>query len=156
VLSTAVARAEAGDRTLAGGAHVAYGVGGCWAREQANRGFRQHLDLAAVLGPGQADSAASGVPDAIRGPLFGASSALGFGAYPSYLLADAGYGVSHFYLASAAFVELGARLHPSSAPVLAARGSFDLVFLNAGVRVLGSVERAPELGLWFLLGIGQY
>ena len=81
---------------------------------------------------------------------------LGFGAYPTYLLADAGYGRSMFYLAGGAFVEAGARLGEQKAPVVGLRANADLVLLNVGVRLLGSLERRPEVGLWLIAGLGRY
>ncbi|MBN1605112.1 MAG: hypothetical protein JW940_00690 [Polyangiaceae bacterium] len=161
LLSTAAeARAEE-RRTLAGGGHVAYGIGGAFAPRELGRGFRHHLDLAAALGSGTRGYCGGGNSfvgcfDPITGWLFGASALLGFGACPSYVLADAGYGHNGGYGAIGAFLDLGARVAPSRALAIGTRANVDLLLLNVGVRTLTTVERSPEVGLWLTLGIGRY
>jgi hypothetical protein len=159
--ATLQARAQEERHTLNGGGHVAYGIGGAFAPRRLDRGFRHHLDLAASLGSGTRESCGTGNSivgcfDPITGWLFGASSLLGFGAYPSYLLADVGYGDNRGLGAAAAFVELGARVAPSRALAIGARANVDLFLFNVGARVLGTAERSPEVGLWLTVGIGRY
>jgi hypothetical protein len=141
--------------------HVAYGIGAAVGPEGAAPGLRHQLDLAALIGSEEVISSGMGNGivgsiDPRRGPLFGASAALGFGAYPTYVLADAGYGTSVFFAAFGSFFEVGARVAPSVAPTLGLRANADFLLANIGVRLLGSVERRPELALSLIVGIGRY
>jgi hypothetical protein len=159
--AAAPVRAEQGDRTLAGGGHLAYGVGGAFAPPERDRGFRHHLDLAAAVGSGYRESCGTGNSivgcfDPITGWLFGASSLLGFGAYPSYVLADVGYGDNRGMVAFGGFLELGARVAPSRAPAVGVRTNVDVLLLNVGARVFTTLEHAPDLGLWLTVGIGRF
>jgi hypothetical protein len=144
--------------TLAGGGHVAYGVGGAAAPADRDPGFRHHLDLSAVLGPGHQDCRdQNGVIafPAIRGPLFGASGLIGF-ASPSYAVLEAGYGSSAGIAALGSFAAVGMRLTGDVAPVAGLRGNVDLLLVDLGLRVLASIEKRPELGIWVMVGLGQF
>jgi hypothetical protein len=157
----AEAHAEDEHMTSDGGAHVAYGIGGALAPRDLGRGFRHHLDLAGVLGWGTQGQcwggyAISGCFSPITAWYLGASALLGFGAYPSYVLADAGHGRNGGWGAKGVFLELGARVAPSRAPAIGARANIDLLLVNVGARTLATVERYPEVGLWLTVGIGRY
>lgn len=148
-------------RELAGGGHVAYGIGGAIAPERSDPGFRHHLDLAAVIGNGQVISCGTGnsivgCANTVQGVLFGASSVVGFGAYPTYVLGSVGYGTQNGYTGLGGFVEAGARTTSPSQPVLGVRTSADLLLVNVGVRMIASVARSPELGLWLTVGVGRF
>jgi len=142
--------------TLAGGAHLSYGLGGAFAPRGSRAGFRHHIELAAVIGPAWEKVTPAGVPNKLSGLLFGGSALVGLGASPSYALADLGYGKSPGYTAAGAFLEVGTRLGSTNPIVVGVRGNLDVLLANLGVRILVGLEERPELALWITLGLGRY
>lgn len=144
---------------LHGGAHVSYGIGAALVPGAVERGFRQHLELAATLGPGKLPlGMGNSIVGDLRGPsgpLFGASGLLGLGNSPSYALAEGGYG-SESLAGIAGMVGVGARLSHGLAPVAGLRAHADFLFLNVGIRTLVSFERSPDLLICFTIGAGRY
>lgn len=92
-----------------------------------------------------------------RGPLVGASGVVGFGAYPSYVLAEAGYGADHSIVnGGAVLVGFATRVEPRPSVGPAVRFGVDVLFLHVGVRAIGIVTNGPEFQLTGLLGLGRF
>lgn len=146
-------------RELNGGAHLSYGIGGAVLPGAVESGFRHHLELAGVIGPGKQElslgNSITGSYDNITGPLFGFSGLLGLGSSPSYALVEGGYGAG-LLAGAAAFLGVGARLSSGRATIVGLRINADFLFFNLGLRTLVSFEQKPDLLICFLIGVGRF
>lgn len=142
-----------------GGAHLSYGIGGAVLPGGVDRGFRHHLELAGVLGPGKQHlslgNSITGSMDMIFGPAFGLSGLLGLGSSPSYALVEAGYGTG-LLAGAGAFLGAGARLNHGRTAVIGLRVNADLLLVNVGLRTLVSFESSPDLLVCFTVGVGRF
>lgn len=146
-------------REINWGAHLGYGIGGSVLAGAVESGFRHHLELVGVIGPGKQrlslGNSITGSMDNIAGPLFGVSGLLGLGASPNYALIEGGYG-SGLLVGAGGFLGVGARLSAGRTPVVGLRLNADFIFFNLGLRALVSFESNPDLLVCFTVGVGRF
>jgi hypothetical protein len=141
-------------RTLAfAGGHAAYAIG---AAVGNGAGFRQGLDLGVMAGLKSYDGgSSSGLPSERRGLVFGASSLIGFGKYPSYVAGEIGGGADNAFTGWFCVFGPAVRVDPTAGAGLGLRLGGDVVLIQAALHLLVIVAPDPEITFALTVGFGR-
>ena len=139
-------------------AQLGYGLGGSLRPQTHPPEFRHHLDLAIAAGAGEVEPRPLGCwlcSAPTQGPLLGLSGTWGFGASPSTLMLDGGWGQTDPIAAFGLFLEGGVRLDQGTAALVGTRAHVHLAIFEVGVRNWVSLEGDPDVTLFLVVGVGR-
>jgi hypothetical protein len=138
------------------GGHVSYALGGAFASDPIGDGLRQNLDASFLVGAFHSQHSSIGMWSSRSGWAAGPMVATGFGAYPTYLGAEGGYGSDSGLVGMAALLGLVGRAHPDAGGGATLRLCGDLFLVEAGVRMVAIFIGDPEFQLTGMIGLGRF
>ena len=137
---------------IAGG-HIAYAIGGAVGDDL---GFRQGLDLGLMAGLKSYDGgSSSGLPGKTSGLVFGASSLIGFGKYPSYIAGEIGGGGDNAFTGTFAVIGPAVRVDPKAGGGVGLRVGGDVFLLEVGLHVIAIFVPDPDIVFALTVGFGR-
>jgi len=135
------------------GGHVAYAFGPAAGDDH---GFRQALDVGAMVGFKSYDGGSSaGLPSQTSGTMFGVSSLLGFGKYPTYITGEIGGGGDNAFTGGFGVIGPAVRVDPKAGGGVALRLGGDVFLLEVAVRLIAIFVPDRELVFALTLGVGR-
>ena len=135
------------------GGHVAYALGPAAGDDS---GFRQGLDVGAMAGiTSEGGGSSSGLPGRSGGLVFGASSLVGFGKYPSYVAGEIGGGEDNAFTGGFGVIGPAVRVDPKAGGGLALRVGGDVFLLEVGLHLIAIVVPDRDVVFAFTLGFGR-
>jgi hypothetical protein len=135
------------------GGHVAYALGPAVGDDS---GFRQGLDVGAMAGiASYSGGSSSGLPGKSSGLVFGASSLIGFGKYPSYVAGEIGGGEDNAFTGGFGVIGPAVRVDPKAGGGLALRLGGDVFLLEVGLHLIAILVPDRDVVFAFTVGVGR-
>ena len=135
------------------GGHLAYAIGGAVGDDL---GFRQGVDLGLMAGLKSYDGgSSSGLPSNTSGLIFGASSLVGFGKYPSYIAGEIGGGGDNAFTGKFAVIGPAVRVDRKAGGGVGLRVGGDVFLVEVGLHVIAIFVPDRDIVFAFTVGFGR-
>jgi hypothetical protein len=138
------------------GGHLSYALGGAFANDEVGAGLRQNLDLSFLVGSFSVKRGSQSMGSNKAGWMAGPMGAIGFGAYPTYVGVEAGFGADASVVGWTALVGPIARVDPGAGGGTTVRLAADLFLVELGLRAVAVFVGEPEFQVTGMIGVGRY